>query len=375
MYRIALQSLLFDRARLAASLLGVALASTLGFVQIGLYLGFEQSASVVIDRIGGDLWAVPRGLEVIDYSQVMSVAPRNLLLSHPCVRDVRAVLYGFAFVQRPSGARSTAIVVAVEPRNGREPVPWGTVEGSVPGLADPLRISVDRTELAKLGLPADPLGQQLEVNGQLVTIAAVTGGIRSFTLNPYLFTSPSNARRLLNVGENEAMYYVVDLVAPGCEPGLRSWMRRQPELQLVDTGAWSRATRAYWVGGSGAGSALAFTALLGLIVGGVIVGQTLYSMIKEHLLELATLKALGATALELAGFVLWQVAFLAGAGIVSGLALARLLRGLLAANGLTVVLSPQSIGISVLATVGMCLLASVSSLVAVLRVEAAAVLR
>lgn len=41
MRRIALRSILFDRGKLVASLLGVALASTLGFVQIGLYRGFE----------------------------------------------------------------------------------------------------------------------------------------------------------------------------------------------------------------------------------------------------------------------------------------------------------------------------------------------
>src|SRR6266581_4037185 len=312
MRRIALRSILFDRGKLIASLLGVALASTLGFVQIGLYRGFEASSSTVIDHVGGDMWAMPSGLDVIDYSEILSVGPRNLLLSHPCVADVRAVLYGFAFVQRPSGTHSTALV---------------------------------------------------------------TDGIRSFTLNPYLFTSPTNARRLLNVAENGAMYYAIDLVDKGCGADLVQWMKRQPDIQILDTLAWSDKTRAFWVGGSGAGAALAFTAILGLVVGGVIVGQTLYSMTKEHLLELATLKALGARSLELAGFVLWQVAFLAAAGVVFGLSLAFLLKHLLLDAGLTVVLAPGTIALGVLATLLMCVFASLTSLVAVIRLEAATVLR
>ena len=374
MRRIALRSIVFDRGKLIASLLGVALASTLGFVQIGLYRGFEESSSTVIDHVGGDMWAMPSGLDVIDYSEIVSVSPRNLLLSHPCVADVRAVLYGFAFVQRPNGTHSTALVVAVEARPGAS-VPWGEVAGDLAELSQPLRISVDRTDLAKLELPADPIASGFEINGRRVTVAVVTEGIRSFTLNPYVFTSITNARRLLNVGENEAMYYAIDLADKKCGPELTTWMKRQPDMQILDTVAWSKKTQAFWVGGSGAGAALGFTAILGLIVGGVIVGQTLYSMTKEHLIELATLKALGARPLELAGFVLWQVAFLAGVGVVSGFTVALVVRRVLIKAGVTVVLSPETIGLSVLATLLMCAVASVTSLVTVFKLEAATVLR
>lgn len=374
MRRIAIRSLLFDRGKLIASLLGVALASTLGFAQVGLYSGFEQSASTVIDHVGGDLWAMPAGLEVIDYAQLVSVGPRQLLLSHRCVADVRAVLYGFTVLQLPNGTRSTGLVVAVEPRAARN-VPWNVVAGQADDLNQPLRVSVDRGDLKKLQLPDSPIGASFEVNSREVTVAVMTAGIRSFTLSPYLFTSMTNARRLLGVGENESMYYVVDLLDKRCGPELKHWMRRQPDIQLLDTAAWSRKTRDYWVGGSGAGSALLFTAVLGLFVGGVIVGQTLYSMTKEHLLELATLKAVGARPWELAQFVLWLVAFLALMGVVSGFAAALALNHLLASQGLSIVVSPQTVGLSVLGTLLMCLLASVTSLAAVLRIEAATVLR
>ena len=374
MRRIAIRSILFDRGKLIASLLGVSLASTLGFVQIGLYEGFVRSSSTVIDHVGGDMWAMPRGLNVIDYSQIVSAGPRSLLLSHPCVADVRGLLYGFSWVQRPSGTRSTAIVVAVEPRPGRR-VPWGEVLGDVSDLNEPLRVSVDRTDLDKLELPLDPLGRNFEINSLKVTVGAMTDGIRSFTLNPYVFTSMTNGRRLLGLSENEVMYYVIDLVDPGCAADLVQWMKRYPDVQLLDSATWSRETEDYWVGGSGAGAALAFTALLGLFVGGVIVGQTLYSMAQDHLLELATLKAVGARPLELAGFVLWQVAFLAAVGVVAGFVLALVLRQSLSRVGLSVVVSGGTVGLSVLATLLMCVVASITALSAVFKVEAAKVLR
>jgi len=374
MRRIAIQSLLFDRGKLVASLLGVALATTLAFVQIGLYRGFQTNSSTLIQHVGGDLWLIPAGIDVLDNAQAMSPGPRNLLLSHPCVADVRAVIYGWVLIQKPSGTRTTALIVAVEPRPQRE-VPWAVAGGSIADLDQPLRVSVDRTDLAKLELPPDAVGATFEVSGRQVVVAAITDGIRSFTLSPYLFTSMTNGRRLLNLAESQAMYYSVELADSGCAAELAGWARGQRDVQLMETARWIEKTEDYWVGGSGAGMALAFTAVLGMIVGGVIIGQTLYSMTKEHLIELATLKALGARSTELAGFVLWQVALLGSIGGAAGFAIALTLKRALAHAGLTVVLSPETIALGSAATLAMCLLASLTSLRVVFKVETAQVLR
>ena len=120
-------------------------------------------------------------------------------------------------------------------------------------------------------------------------------------------------------------------------------MARLPDVTLIPKAAWMQRTEDYWVRESGAGTVLAVTAALGLVVGAVIVGQTLYSMTKQHLPELATPKALGARPSELAGFVVWQVAFLALLGGGVGIAIAFFLRDLLAASGLAVALSVETV--------------------------------
>jgi putative ABC transport system permease protein len=374
MRRIALHSLLFDRGKLAAAVLGVALATTLAFVQIGLYRGFEVSSSTVIEHHGGDLWAMPTGLEVLDNAETLSVSVRNLLSSHPCVSDVRALIYGFVMIRKPNGTRDNALVVGAEPRLGRG-MPWAVVQGDAGDLAHPLRVSVDRTDLKKLQLADPPIGATFEVNNQRVTVAAVTQGIRSFTLMPYLFTSITNARRLMGLVEGHAHFYAVNLQRAECAADVRRWMAQQADVTMITRADWMKRTERYWVSGSGAGMVLAFTAILGLIVGAVIVGQTLYSMTKEHLLELATLKALGATPRELAGFVLWQVSLLAIVGGGIGLGIAYVLRDVMARSGLNVTLEAGTVGLGVLATIMMCAVASVASLRTVLKVEAATVLR
>ena len=54
-------------------------------------------------------------------------------------------------------------------------------------------------------------------------------------------------------------------------------------------------SRTFWLFGTGAGAALFAGALLGVIVGTVVVAQTLYASTKEHLNEFATLRAMGSS--------------------------------------------------------------------------------
>jgi len=54
-------------------------------------------------------------------------------------------------------------------------------------------------------------------------------------------------------------------------------------------------TRVYWMFTTGAGVAVLLAALLGLVVGVVVVAQTIYATTMDHLREYGTLKAMGAT--------------------------------------------------------------------------------
>ena len=90
-------------------------------------------------------------------------------------------------------------------------------------------------------------------------------------------------------------------------PAVRASLERHPQSAVRDRAEFEGMTSHYWVIGSGAGATLAFhEALLGFIVGLVVVGQTLYSLTESRSRELATLKAMGASGRELAAFVLWQ---------------------------------------------------------------------
>lgn len=58
---------------------------------------------------------------------------------------------------------------------------------------------------------------------------------------------------------------------------------------------FSAKTTHYWMFGTGAGVTVIMAAALGLLVGIVVVAQTLYAATIDHISEFGTLKAMGAT--------------------------------------------------------------------------------
>ncbi|HTJ45282.1 MAG TPA: ABC transporter permease [Kofleriaceae bacterium] len=366
--------MLFERGKLFAALAGVAFAANLVLVQAGLFFGFEHASTAVITRAGGDLWVMARGTQLVDFADVLSPGVQDVVRAEPCVERARPVIFSWAQVRKPSGGIDNVQLIAAEGAPGRA-LPWSLDQGLPDDLRAPMRVAVDAADLHRLEIPDPAIGQKVELMDRSVYVGAVTHGIRSFTVVPYLFADPREARRILGLGDGQATFWALDLRDPGCAAEVRASIEEHPDLQVRDREEFEAMTSHYWVIGSGAGATLAFAALLGLIVGLVVVGQTLYSLTESRSRELATLKTMGASGRELAAFVLWQAGFLAAIGSAVGLAWAFGLRMLVAKIGLTVVLDGPVIlgGLGVIAM--MCALASLASVRKVIRLEAAKVFK
>lgn len=373
-FRIAVSSLAHDRGKLFASIAGVAFAATLVLGQIGLYAGFLSSSSALVTHVGGDVWVAARGIQVVDNGERLSSGSRHHAASHPCVAKVRAIVFGFVTLSKPNGSMDAVQIVGFEP-DPTHVLPWSIRRGLPHDLHAPDRVAIDALDVDKLAIDGDPLGAELVMGGKAVRVAAVTHGIRAFTLAPYVFTEIDTARSVTQMGSDQATYWVLDATRPSCVSDLIRHVEQHPDLTAYRTDQFRRMTEQYWVSGSGAGTALGFSALLGLVVGAVIVGQTLYAVTKEHLRELATLKAIGARPGEIVSFVAWQAAFLAIVGGSSGVAMAFGVRHWAESFGLVIELSTPVLAIGSAAVLVMCTLAAFGSVRAVLALEAAEVFK
>ena len=114
---------------------------------------------------------------------------------------------------------------------------------------------------------------------------------------------------------------------------------------------------------------------LGLLVGVVVVAQTIYAATVDHIREYGTLKAMGATNAYLYRVILEQAAMSAVAGYGIGIAIA-LAASRASLHGTTAVIieAPLAIALFVL-TLVMCLGASVVSINKVTRIDPAMVFK
>jgi putative ABC transport system permease protein len=339
-------------------------------VQFGLYLGSENRIAAMLDHAKADLWVVPLGTKSFDDPSFLSGRERHAILSTPGVGSVQELVVGFANWRKPKGGSTAALLVGSDTSRGK--LPWDITEGNRAALSAPSGVAVDKTYFSELGV--DQLGDRAEINNLEVTITAVTDGIRSFTTLPYVFTTLGTARTLLDAASDQSSYTLVQL-APGANlDSVRKVLAsRLPDTEVLTHEEFRKRSLDYWLFETGAGSALIAGAVLGIIVGVVIVAQTLYASTKDHLNEFATLRALGASAGYIHRVILMQAVLSAALGYVLGMCLSMLVIRASRETTLLIVMTPNLAMMLLALTVGMCVLAAVCAIFKVTRIDPAVV--
>jgi putative ABC transport system permease protein len=207
-----------------------------------------------------------------------------------------------------------------------------------------------------------------------VTIRAVTKGIRSFTTLPYVFTTLQQARMMVGAAPDQSSYMMVR-VAPGHNVAdVRAALQdRLPDAEVISHQEFHDRSTNYWLFETGAGTALIAAAVLAVIVGVVVVAQTLYASTKEHLNEFATLRALGASAGFIRKVILWQAVLSAIMGYVMGILLSQVVIYAFKDSKLLIIMTFNLAWGLLVLTIAMCVLAAVSAIFKVVRIDPAVV--
>jgi len=367
-FTLASRNLFHDRVRFVATLIGIIFSVTLVTGQLGLFLGFERMVTAMIDRAHADLWIAPVDTKSFEATALLDGHERFQALPIEGVREVIPVMIGFAYWRKPNdGSLTPVFLIGVQ--SGSEGLqPWNVIEGHPDDLSTPDAVAIDQSYFERLGIAR--IGEYGEIADQKARVAVVTKGIRSFTTTPYVFTSLIRARSYMKAPPSSATYFLVRL-APGANvEAIRSEL--VAELSAADvltSDEFRRRSRSFWLFGTGAGAALFGSALLGVVVGTVIVAQTLYSSTKDHLVEFATLRAMGSSRAYIYTVILCQavlsaiIGFSIAAFVGVGLTFAS------AGTALPIVVTPALIMSLFVLTVGMCAVSAISAIVVVTRVD------
>ncbi|MEQ1576533.1 MAG: FtsX-like permease family protein [Hyphomicrobium sp.] len=369
--KLAYRNLFHDRMSLAVTLTGIVFSVLLLSVQLGLYIGSERMIAAMHDHSNADLWLIPAGTECFDDASLLEGRERFAVLTVKGVKSVEELIAGYALWRRPTGGSAAVLVIGSDQKAGTL-VPWNIVDGNVKALAAPSAVSVDQTYLSELGV--EKAGSLAEINGTRVSVAAVSQGIRSFTTVPYVFTTLERARSLIFAGPQQATYALVKLERGAkLETVKAALAKRFTDLEVLTHEEFRTRGLDYWLFETGAGSALITGAFMGLIVGLVIVAQTLYASTKDHLNEFATLRALGAPAAYIYRVILMQAILSAILGYSIGLALSLLAVWASQYSSLFIVMTPELALTLFVLTVGMCIFAALGAILKVTRIDPASV--
>jgi putative ABC transport system permease protein len=371
--RLAWRNFARDRVRLGVAVVGVGFAVVLMAVQLGLLIGFATTASSLVDHARADFWIVPTDTQDVDQAGQMPDRWKYRIAGFSDVDSVTSLLVRFAYWSRPGGGSETVIVVGIDPSDPAL-VPWNFVAGSPESLRFPDGIAIDRLYAKKLGVTR--LGEVVEIGGHRARVVAFTSGVRTFTQSPYVFASLDTARRLTDMSADWTSYLLVR-AREGSSLGAlgRALQGALPSAEVESARRFSWQTRAYWLLTTGAGAALLIAAALGLLVGVVIVSQTLYAATVERLDEYATIRAMGATNRYLKSIILCQAAVSAAFGYGAGMVVAVLI-AVLARNGSAALILPWPLALALaVVTLTMCIAASLISMRKVLTADPASVFK
>ena len=370
---IALRTLIADRGKLATALVGVVFSVVLVNVQGGLFIGLLGKVALLVDSSDADIWVGHKHVHNIDFP--LDIPKRWLyrVRAVPGVETAAPYMIGYGNMTLPSGGFEGVVVVGCD-RNTLMGNAWSMDQGRASDIRQTEGIIVDCFEEAKLEHPA--VGEVREISGRRARIVAKSRGIVGFMVNPYVFTTLEQAASYLRRPADGCSYFLVKLrQGADARDVCQEIMRRVPEVDAFPSAVYARKSINYWLTRTGLGISFGAATLLGLLVGLIIVAQTLYASVLDRLGEFGAMKAMGAREPQIYGMLLVQAIAMALAGSLLGLELVKLVQQFFSTPHAPIVipwwLSLGSCGL----VLGICLASSVLPYLRIRRLDPAIVLR
>ena len=370
---LAQRNLFHDKVRLAVTLTGIVFSVVLIVVQLGLFLGFTTATSNLIDHSGADLWITSQNVPYVEQGVAFSERKLYQVRAVPGVADAQKIITRFAQWKRHDGSQESIQVVGINVDDKLER-PWNLVDGRVEDLKSPDAVILDELYKQKLGV--SHVGEVFEIGHFRARVVGFTHGIRSFTTSPYVFTSFKNAQDFTNLREDQTMFILVK-VAPGADLQRvrRDILAHVKDVDVLPTAQFSRMTTFYWMFTTGAGVAVLIAAVLGLVVGFVVVAQTIYATTMDHIREYGTLKAMGAPNSYVYKVIMKQAAISAVIGYALGMVVSIFVVHGSEKGGAAILMPPSMAGGMFFLTLAMCVGAALVSINKVTRIDPAMVFK
>ena len=264
MVDIARKNLFHDRTRFIITVVGVTFSVVLIFSQFGIYLGFMENASIIIDNTQADIWVTSKNSSNFDFPVPFNERKLNKVRQTPGVEWADHLLLGWANMRRQDGGQENIELVGFNPETGVGG-PWRLLAGELQAVKAGKAIIVDESAFPKLGNLK--VGDQVEINEHKVRVVGISQGVRGFTTAPYVFTSYRSAQDIDPFSRDRTVF-IVARVGPGYDTHeVAARLREIRDVDVYTRDQYSWKTRLYWTWETGIGVGFGLTVFMAIVVG------------------------------------------------------------------------------------------------------------
>jgi len=367
-----------EPARLAAAVAGVAFAVLLVFMEFGFSDALYASSVRFHTALKGDLFLINPQTSYLVLTRQFSRRRLYQVLGFAGVESVSPVYATLALWKSPYDRSARNIfIVGVDPSDSVVDLPGLEANRRLIRLPDMMLF--DEFSRPEYGPVADELKSaktitldlqhgrvsarpsktvSVEVSNRRITIAGLFRMGTSFGVDGTLITSDLNFLRLAPQREKGLIDIGVIKLRSGVDPEtmravLAAYLPH--DVEVFTKSGFMEREKTYWATTTPIGFVLTFGAIMGMVVGLVIVYQILFADITDHLAEYATLKAIGYANRYLFSLVFQEATILAVIGYIPGFLISLWLYHLAEDATLLPLRMTPSLGLTVLGlTVGMC---------------------
>ena len=316
---LAWRNVVHDRGRAAVGIAGVAFAIMLIFLQLGFYNSVIIGATQYYDQLNYDLVIVSRQYSFIHSPQNF---PRRRLfqaLSLAQVESAEPLYMGSVKWQNAkTGRRNSTLIFGFNLDRPAFRTP--SILTHIRELKRPDTAIVDSQTRPKFG-DRKP-GQTIELSGRNVTLIDQYSLGTAFVELGILITSDQNFRRLIPRLTLDDVAIGLVKLHPGSDASLVAESLRK--LLPADVHVWTRDEFRrhevhHWVVATSTGFIFGSGVVVAVLVGLVILYQTISTQIMNKMNEYATLKAMGYQSWQILRIVVEQACFVSLLGFFPGL--------------------------------------------------------
>ena len=355
--------------RLFVALAGIGFAVLLIMMQLGFRSALFESAVRYHERFRYDIALFSPDSVFIVRPQPFSIRRLYQTLAFEEVEGITPVYIFPAVWKNPwTNERRSINAIGLNPEDDVLDAPGFSV--ALQDLTQQDTVIFDMASRPEFGPVADAVRDagtlKTEINDREMDVVGLFEMGTSFGIDGTIIMSDDNWLRLFPERlRNEIHLGLIRLTSSADPDAVRDRLRAYlPEDVLVLTKAdFVVRETDYWASATPIGYVFAFGAIMGFVVGAIIVYQILFSDVSEHLNEYATLRAIGYSTSFVSGIVIQQAIILALLGFIPGVLISNGLYSTAAdATHLPIHMTLERVLTVLLMTLAMC---SISALLAV----------